>query len=253
MFFLETDDDLRAFRIRLGERIEEAIKKSNTKQKVADAAGISVEQLNKWAKGTVKVPVEGLKAISTVTNVDFSWLATGSGPAPSDAAKSSAQPSSSQDIVKLDPRLAEAVDDLEKPGMVSIPRYDETRPSAGPGAVAASEVPTTRVAFERHWLVELGVRTDAAVILPAQGDSMEPTIMNGSPMLVDTSKTEIQNGFIYVIAVGNDLLVKRVRRRIDGLVDLISDNRVYEPETLSADALRDVRVVGRVYAAVSRF
>lgn len=137
--------------------------------------------------------------------------------------------------------------------MISIPRYDEVRPSAGPGALAPDETTTTRMAFELHWLAEIGVQTDSAVILPARGDSMEPTIMNGSPMLVDTSKTEIQNGFIYVISVANDLLVKRVRRRLDGRIDLISDNRAYDPETLDAASLAQLRVIGRVYAAVSKF
>lgn len=138
-------------------------------------------------------------------------------------------------------------------GMLAIPRFDEVRPSAGPGAMAASETPTTRMAFERRWLAEIGVTPDSAVILPAQGDSMEPTIMNGSPMLVDTSKTEIQSGYIYVIAVENDLLVKRIRRRLDGRIELISDNRSYDPETLDAGALQQLRVIGRVYAAVSKF
>lgn len=137
--------------------------------------------------------------------------------------------------------------------MISIPRFDEVRPSAGPGLIAASEVPSTRVAFEKHWLVEIGIQASAAVILPAQGDSMEPTIMNGSPMLVDTSKTDIQSGFIYVIAVENDLLVKRVRRRLDGMIELISDNRAYEPETLDRTSVGQLRVIGRVFAAVCKF
>lgn len=77
--------------------------------------------------------------------------------------------------------------------------------------------------------------------------------MNGSPMLVDTSKTDVRNGFIYVIAVGEDLLVKRVRRRLDGQIELISDNKVYAVETLGPDALQALRVIGRVFAALSRF
>lgn len=151
-----------------------------------------------------------------------------------------------------EPRDPASLSNLDQRGMIAIPRYDEVRPSAGHGAAATSETPSTRVAFERHWLAEIGVQADKAVILPAQGDSMEPTIMNGSPMLVDRSKTEIQNGFIYVIAVGNDLLVKRVRRRLDGRIELISDNRAYDPETLDEASLQQLRVIGRVYAAVSK-
>lgn len=137
--------------------------------------------------------------------------------------------------------------------MIAIPRYEDVRPSAGPGALAVDETPSTRVAFEQRWLIDIGVRPDTAVILPAHGDSMEPTIRNGSLMVVDTSKTEVQNGCIYVIAVGDDLLVKRVHRRLDGLIDLISDNSAYPPETLAPDRLMHLRVIGRVYAAVSKF
>lgn len=220
------------YREALGRRLSEVVEKFETKSAAALAGGVTLEQFNKWLKGAVKVPADALYAIAKEANVDFSWLVTGEGGS-------------------IDG--TEAGEFAELPGMISIPRYDEVRPSAGPGSIATSEAPTTRVAFEMRWLAEIGVRTDSAVILPAQGDSMEPTIMNGSPMLVDTSKTDIQSGYIYVIAVENDLLVKRVRRRLDGRIDLISDNRAYDPETLDAAALQHLRVIGRVYAAVSKF
>ena len=49
-----------------------------------------------------------------------------------------------------------------------------------------------------------------------------------------------------VISVGEDLLVKRIRRRLDGMVELISDNPAYPAETLGPDMLQQLRVVGRV-------
>lgn len=75
---------------------------------------------------------------------------------------------------------------------------------------------------------------------------MVPTIPDGAALVVDRSQSEIVNGCIMVISVGDDLLVKRIRRRLDGLIDLISDNTAYSPETLGPDALRQLRVVGRV-------
>lgn len=142
--------------------------------------------------------------------------------------------------------------DLDQPGMVAIPRYDEVRPSAGPGTVVTRETPTTRIAFEQRWLTDIGVQADKAVILPAQGDSMSPTIPNGAPMLVDTSKTEVRNGFIYVFNIDGDLVVKRIERLPDGTFDLISDNRNYPTRNLSRDTVSSMTVIGRVYAAVSK-
>ncbi len=75
---------------------------------------------------------------------------------------------------------------------------------------------------------------------------MVPTIPDGSLLVVDHSQTQISNGFIMVINLGDDLLVKRVRRRLDGLIDLISDNQAYAPETIGPDTLQQLRIVGRV-------
>lgn len=75
---------------------------------------------------------------------------------------------------------------------------------------------------------------------------MAPTIPDASLLVVDHSQAEIANGCIMVVSVGDDLLVKRVRRRLDGQIDLISDNPAYPPETLQPAALQQLRVVGRV-------
>lgn len=75
---------------------------------------------------------------------------------------------------------------------------------------------------------------------------MQPSIPDGSLLVVDHSQIDVKNGHIMVVNVGEDLLVKRIRRRLDGLIELISDNPAYPPETISRDALQQLRVVGRV-------
>jgi len=137
--------------------------------------------------------------------------------------------------------------------LVTIPRYDQVRPSAGHGAAVISEAPSTRIAFERRWLTELGIQISAALILPCQGDSMEPTIKNGAPMLIDASVREIRNGFIYVFDVSGDLMVKRIERLPDGTINLISDNAKYPPRNLAQHEVERMTIIGRVHAAVLRF
>ncbi len=75
---------------------------------------------------------------------------------------------------------------------------------------------------------------------------MSPTIPDAALLIIDHSQSEVSNGCIMVINVGDDLLVKRVRRRLDGLIDLISDNPAYPPETIGADRIQQLRIVGRV-------
>ena len=203
--------------------------------------GIALSTIGNYERGDRVPDAEMIRKYWLASGVSTDWLIAGEGEMfQAQGVDLQAQPMASPT-------------DFDQPGMIAIPRYDEVRPSAGHGTIPTNEIPTTRVAFEKRWLNDIGVQPSSAVILAAQGDSMEPTIRNGSPLLVDTSKTEVKSGFIYVIAVGDDLLVKRVRRRLDGLVELISDNSAYAPETLGPDTLQQLRVIGRVYAAVSKF
>ncbi|MCO8146883.1 hypothetical protein NHN26_16895 [Rhodovulum tesquicola] len=64
-------------RQRLGERIAQVVERYDTKSAAARAAGITAEQLNKWIKGTVKVPVDGCRALAEGVGADLSWLITG--------------------------------------------------------------------------------------------------------------------------------------------------------------------------------
>lgn len=138
--------------------------------------------------------------------------------------------------------------------LLPIPVFAEVRPSAGGGSLPASEQVTSVMAFDQKWLRDLGVNPIYAKILFAEGDSMYPTIPNGSPMLVDTSRTEIMNGCIYVFNVDGDLMVKRIERLLDGTIDLISDNKErYPTRNITRDRLRQMTIVGRVYSALRTF
>ena len=75
---------------------------------------------------------------------------------------------------------------------------------------------------------------------------MQPTIPDGSILVIDRTQTEVRNGHIMVINVGEDLMVKRIRRRLDGMIELISDNATYAPEVIGSDRIDQLRVVGRV-------
>lgn len=138
--------------------------------------------------------------------------------------------------------------------LLPIPVFHDVRPSAGAGSTPVSERSTSVMAFDQQWLRDLGVNPVYATILFAEGDSMYPTIPNGSPMLVDTSRTEIMNGCIYVFNVDGDLMVKRIERLLDGSIDLISDNKErYPTRNINRDRLAQMTIVGRVYSALRTF
>lgn len=89
-------------------------------------------------------------------------------------------------------------------------------------------------------------RREALALIEATGDSMEPTIRDGELLLVDTDATGIQSGRIYVIAVDDSILVKRIVQRVDGSLLIKSDNPAYEPEVMRPGTNEPARIVGQV-------
>lgn len=70
-------DDVQAYRQELGKRIAEVMAKYNTKSAASEAADVSVEQMNKWIAGAVKVPVDALYRLAAGVGADFCWLCGG--------------------------------------------------------------------------------------------------------------------------------------------------------------------------------
>ncbi len=75
------------------------------------------------------------------------------------------------------------------------------------------------------------------------GDSMEPTFSYNDIVFVNRDKKDLQRGGIFTIRTEAGLFIKRVQKRIDGKIDIISDNSVYSTQTLNPD---EIEVIGRV-------
>lgn len=77
------------------------------------------------------------------------------------------------------------------------------------------------------------------------GDSMRPTFGSGDVLLVDTAVHEANIDGIYVLASAQQLFIKRVTRRLDGVHEVSSDNpAVRQTTVLNGD--HQVDVLGRV-------
>ncbi|WP_160773479.1 XRE family transcriptional regulator [Alteraurantiacibacter buctensis] len=105
--------------------------------------------------------------------------------------------------------------------------------------------------FSRAWLREF---TDAPPELLAwakgDGDSMEPTIRDGEVVLIDRRFTQPgPNDQIWAITVGDFGMIKRLRARPDGAVEIHSDNPLVQMQT-AVDG--ELHVIGRVRAVIRR-
>lgn len=132
--------------------------------------------------------------------------------------------------------------------------YIHIAPSCGRGTVVLDEADVTPVRIGKEVIKDIWKVSTPEVLklFKASGDSMADTIEDGNILLVDTSRTDYHNGGIYVLTINNDWFVKRLRLRINGDLEIISDNSKYEPEILKPNTDIEINVVGRVIKNLSR-
>lgn len=136
------------------------------------------------------------------------------------------------------PAVESALDSL-------IPIYN-VQASAGHGIEVGEEAIVERLAFPPNYLRRI-TRSDpkALAIIGIKGQSMAPTLNDDDLVMIDTAKTDLSWGGIFVIRVdGDGLLVKRISMgSARGLFKIVSDNPAFPPVERRAE---DVEVIGRV-------
>lgn len=121
--------------------------------------------------------------------------------------------------------------------------FSDVRASAGGGAFTFDE--NYEVLSIDKTIMDTIIPSTSNVIdaINVDGESMEPTLQDGSIVFIDRTQTNINKDGIYIASTTTGLFIKRVRQRVDGMVELISDNKNYSPEIMLAD---EVKIVGRV-------
>jgi len=125
--------------------------------------------------------------------------------------------------------------------------FSDVSASAGGGGVGDVE-DSVELMLEGNFVASLGGEKELKNIeaLNVSGDSMEPTFSYGDMIFINRSKVDIGRGGIFTINTEAGLFIKRLQKRLDGKIDVISDNKEYERQTLQANELNVVgRVVGR--------
>ena len=131
--------------------------------------------------------------------------------------------------------------------------YIHINPSCGTGTVVLDDADVTPVKIGKEIIKDLWKASPENLkLFKASGDSMESTITDGDVLLVDVSRVDFNNGGIFVLTINNEWFVKRLRLRVTGELDIISDNTKYETETLKPNSNIEIKVVGRVIKNLSR-
>ncbi|PLY13586.1 phage repressor protein [Sulfurimonas sp. CVO] len=187
---------------------------------VADTLGIS--QMNfATMKKRNKIPFGELLDFCATKSISINWLLYGQSPE----------------------SLVEATNKF-----FMIKYFSNVSASAGGGAELEEEE-VQGVEIPHEFVTMLGGERELKYIeaINVSGDSMEPTFSYNDIVFINRNKTDLRRGGIFTIRTQGGLFIKRVQKRIDGKIDIISDNQIYSTQTLDPN---EIEVIGRV---VSRF
>lgn len=188
--------------------------------------------------GDTKEPsATNVNALATHWGFSVDWLLNGKGEAPNPRQSGRKLP------------VFETKTDLDPPedGDMQVDVLD-LELSAGEG-VAAPEFLETRFkhTYTEAWRLKKGVKTGEKLYrVPVRGNSMAPIIGNGDMVLVRPADRVIVDMSTYAIVVAGQLKVKKLVRRRDGGLEIVSCNPEYRTEIVPADELDTVYIIGRV-------
>ena len=197
-----------------------------TRKSAAKAAGVSSDTLQRWIREEVQPSLGPIIKLADAAGVSVEWLATG----------------------RECPRgVAEVPGVYDKDDVIFalVPQYD-VEASAGGGSLVECESEIGKLAFRRDWIQKKCLSAKDLVVIRITGDSMSPTIRDGSLVLVDTRQERLQEDGIYVLVVDGHLIAKRLQTDFRGGVYIRSDNEAYRDEHLNADEAINLFITGRV-------
>ena len=119
----------------------------------------------------------------------------------------------------------------------------EAELSAGGGSFVQSEAVKGNYAFRKDWVRRVASGPKDMVLMRVVGDSMAPTIQARDTVMIDTGRKKIIEGEIYALRYDHTIMIKRLSFRPGGKIQIISDNREYQP--YEAD-IKDIHIIGQV-------
>lgn len=194
---------------------------------VAEKAGISRQSLNAITSGVSTPKVGTLKAICHVIGASV------------------------DDFIDTDAAGTSASDG--SPDTADVVLIQEIDLAYGLGATFVDGFAVTETAryFPAEWVRHYTAAPPSQLrFAPGKGNSMSPTIDDGDIMLIDlTQRAPSFADLIWVCAVGEMGMVKRLATRADGAIVIKSDNPSVRDD-VAYDG--EIHIVGRVVAVIKR-
>lgn len=211
------------------------IRGSRSQAEFAQELGVHKNSLGNYERDSRTPDADFLRKI-VEAGYNANWLITGEGP-----------------VMVGQPEVQPTEKDGLGDDFALVPYYD-VEASAGNGRTVGGEAAIGNLAFRREWLRQKGLRNKDLSVIRVAGDSMYPTIRDGSWVLIDTNQAHVKSDGIYALLVDGDLVAKRLQVDLaGGGMYIRSDNPAYREQHLTADQANRLHIVGRVIWAGVEF
>lgn len=133
--------------------------------------------------------------------------------------------------------------------IVQVPVRSNVELSCGTGTNANADFISDTIGLDINFIRSFGGNPKTVSVVFARGDSMADRIESGDALIVDESKTYINNGKVYAFVYDSELFCKQLNITKNGIT-AISFNKNYEP--FEIDKTKQFAVVGQVISAMKR-
>ncbi|MDH2420628.1 LexA family transcriptional regulator [Cobetia amphilecti] len=200
--------------------------------------GVTPKAASKWLNAESMPGQSKLVLIAKGLNVRAEWLRFGTGPM---------RENSKNELVFHEAEFVDGDAPLRE-DEVEIPYFREVEMAAGDGRTQVIENHGAYMRFSLLRLARAGVDPEQAACATVTGNSMEPAIIDGSPIGIDKSCRHIIDGKIYALDHGGMLRVKRLYRLPLNRMRVVSDNHIEYPEEVYTLGDPDApKIIGRVF------
>lgn len=188
-------------------------KKRMTQSALAALLGVKQNTISAWENGTRTPGMDDLDSLCTIYKVSFVAFLT----------------KQDEDLPEFSP----------------VPLL-AARPRGGSGGLETEDDIQSWYSFHTDFLLRKGNPQKMRLFFIA-GDSMAPTLNEGDMVMVDTAQIGgVISGKIYMLRIGEELMMKRLENRPNGILLIRSDNPSYEPIEINTHEENDVEIYGRM-------
>lgn len=217
------------YAISFEDRLTQVIEAVGGVKAASEIAGVNRDTITNWRDGRSKPSLAGMLELAKAADVSLDWIATG---------------------YMVRPDIQSQI--VSPSDFITVPRYD-IQLSAGEGRENDLGAIVEQVPLSMNMLSLFGRKTsDDIAVFQVVGDSMDPSVPDGSYAFADLRERSVAGG-IYAIAVNGEARIKRLRQRITGQLEILSDNEFYSPEILEGEDMNLVTVIGRVRCVLKWF